>query len=201
VLYSSARIKFAACVPFALCGCVSSSAVPYPPSWPKVDTIRREDCTHFDGQFDVNPKLVAPANQSAARLIYWFAGSNWEIRTRSLDEVEVKVHDGRLVVRAYSRGYEGRVDVPTENWRCVNGQLVSTPPMPTSGEGHAVGHVSGQVALDRAENHALVVHVRSTESGLSMIVPFRESNESWFQYPAITAEARANPSLERTRDR
>ena len=46
-----------------------------------------------------------------------------------------------------------------------------------------------------------MVYVSSWESGVSMIVPFRETNESWVVYPAEGFETRANTSLERTRER
>jgi hypothetical protein len=143
---------------------------------------------------------MAPAERSTT-LVYWLAGSNWEMRTRLFTAVELKVSNGRLTAWAYSPRFDGGEDVPMENWKCEDGRLLGMPPLPTSSEGHAILHVSGSIVLERAVDRALVVHVRSRESGVSMIVPFRETNESWFVYPAEGSETGANTSLERTRER
>lgn len=163
-------------------GCVSTSETIYPASWPVIETVQHTDCDHLAGRFKSVPDLVTPTDRGHARLTYWLAGSNWEIRTQAFAAVELEVHDGQLAVRTYSPGIDGGADVPIENWHCENGRLVGTPPMSIQSEGHGALHVAGQVVLERAVDRALVVHVHSRESGLSMIVPFRESKEYWFVY-------------------
>jgi hypothetical protein len=173
----------------ALGGCVSSSSTTYPTDWPQVVTARHPACAHLRGQFSNEAVLAAPAEKKYARLMFWLAGRDWEIRSRVFTAVELQVHDGRLAVRMLSPEHADSVDVPIENWRCESGQLVGHPPAQISGEHHAVMNVSGRVVLDRGANNSLVVHVESKETGVSMIVPFRESSESWFQYPAISSQA------------
>jgi hypothetical protein len=187
VFRTSARLIFIICTSIALNGCVSSSSTPYPPSWPGIDVARDTTCDHLGGRFGALPVNADPERQRGARLVYWLAGSNWEIRTRSFSEVELEVHDARLIARVRVPGRDDSELVPTDNWRCKNGELIGEPPLPPSSEDHSVMHVTGTIVLNRATNGALVVHVQSKASGLSMIVPFRESRESWLQYPAIGA--------------
>jgi hypothetical protein len=167
----------------ALSGCFTSRPATYPRDWPKLMAEPKSNCGDLSGRYRANANVASPDTAIGTSLVYWLAGSGWQVRTRSYPIVELIFTDSKpAVLVAYSNSSQTQA-VPLEHWQCEAGSLVGIPQLPVSSEGNAVLHVAGKVVMRRAADDSLIVHVISKESGMSGIIPFRRTNEMWLGYP------------------
>lgn len=172
--------------------CATSDS--YPEDWPQVVTIEKGDCSAFTGIFNNGyAKSSSDAIRMEGGLIALLIGSASPAESagaKPVTRVSIeRTSPERLVVTGLNR-----TELVRQGDRQIFRGSCSKKGLPVSGKfggvnvENMVGFVSAKGHLRLAENGDLVARIRSTFTGVALLVPVTSSVTSWYRFKRIETE-------------
>ena len=174
---------------------------PYPKDWPAVSAEQR-DCSALVGSYNNGYSKSSPdAMAMKGGLIVLLIGPA-EKGESSAEKVVGRVtiehpSPDRLVVKGFSRDEllrrgERRVSRSACSGKglAINGKFSGT------NAENVLGFISASGYLSRAANGDLVGRIRSTFTGIALLVPISSSTTSWYRFKRIESEATPSNSMQ-----
>jgi hypothetical protein len=183
------EILLALTLAILLASCASTDT--YPQDWPAVISGERGDCSALVGAFNNGyAKSTPDAIRMKGGLIALLIGSasskeadgalpvTWlKIEQPSPDRLTVTGYNGKRAVRRGNR--------PLERGSCSKKGLSISGKFEGVNAENVVGFLSASGHLQRAENGDLVARIRSTFTGVALLVPVTSSATSWYRFRRI----------------
>lgn len=171
--------------------CVSTD--PYPQDWPAV-VVGKSDCSALVGTFNNGySKSSSDAITMKGGLIALLIGSaNPADAKASLPVTRVAIEfpsPDRLVITGYHRNEIVRKGVrPLSRSSCSKKGLPISGKFSGTNAENVVGFVSASGRLQKADNGDLIARIRSTFTGIALLVPMTASATSWYRFQRIDPE-------------
>ena len=164
---------------------------PYPEEWPPIIEAEKGDCSALVGTFNNGySKSSSDAIPMEGGLIALLIGQATPAESQGAKPVtRVSIEQpspDRLVVTGLNF-----TELVRRGEKSLSGGSCSKKGLPVSGKfggvnvENMVGFVSAKGYLTRAENGDLVARIRSTFTGIALVVPMTSSATSWYRFKRI----------------
>lgn len=176
----------------AVSGCVSHSLNPYPAAWPSLVTT--SDCADVSGRYRNeasattlwrSPTIPATARAYLANLLA--DGTPGSVSTVQANIMEVVIDATRMSYRAIQSSHPSDdTGISSGHWACMpDGRLLIRFEREMLAE-DSVGRVKIAIALQRANDHSLIVReevkIRSIDLG---VIPSGQETLDWARFDAL----------------
>lgn len=183
----------------ALMGCATTD--PYPEGWPAV-AAERNDCAALIGTFHNGySRSTTDAMTIKGGLIVMLIGPAERDEPSGAKPVSrVTIENpspDRLVVKGFnSEGLVREGERRVSRTSCSGKGLAIHGKFSGTNAENVLGFISASGHLRRAENGDLVGRIRSTFTGIALLIPVSSSTTSWYRFRQIEPETTPADSLE-----
>ncbi|MGB5174488.1 MAG: hypothetical protein WBQ30_07075 [Thermoanaerobaculia bacterium] len=164
---------------------------PYPEEWPPIIEAEKGDCSAFIGTFDngysASSHDAIPMKGGLIALLIGTAKPAATSGAKTVTRVSIEQPSpNRLVITGLNFS-----EFVRQGDRSLSGGSCSKKGLPVSGKfggvnvENMVGFVSAKGYLTRAESGDLVARIRSTFTGIALVVPMTSSATSWYRFKRI----------------
>ena len=183
-----------------LVSCVTTD--PYPEEWSPIVAAERGDCSALAGTFDngysASSHDAIPMKGGLIALLIGPAKPSESSVAKSVTRVTIKRPSPDLLMVS---GFHYSEPVRQEERR-ISGKSCSGKGLSIAGKfsgtnaENIVGFVSASGHLQRTANGDLVGRIRSTFTGVALLVPMTSSATSWYRFRQIEPESAPTDSLQ-----